>query len=94
MIFNKAFLQKNEASERAEFLCKKALLNIMFIFCPRTGNLYVCNAKKKKPNKKEQKNEWTMNNRMAKYNVGAKNSTWTTRSFIAANPVKGDGRHF
>ena len=42
MIFNKAFLQRNEASERAEFLCKKALLNIMFIFCPRTGNLYVC----------------------------------------------------
>ena len=42
MIFNKAFLQRNESSERAEFLCKKALLNIMIIFCPRTGNFYVC----------------------------------------------------
>ena len=42
MIFNKAFLQRNSALSLASFLCKKALLNIMFIFSPRTGNLYVC----------------------------------------------------
>ena len=42
MIFNKAFLKRNSALTLASFLCKKALLNIMIIFSPRTGNLYVC----------------------------------------------------
>ena len=44
IIFNKAFLQRNEASLGAEFLCKKALLNIMFFFCAKTLIIYVCHC--------------------------------------------------